>query len=317
MTPRQLVVGLAILSLLGPLLSALAIAQQPYILGPEDVIEVSVFENENVSRVVTIRPDGMISLPLIGDVQADGLTPEQLRERLGTLLSFYIKNPKVAVIVREFRRVRVSVLGQVTRPGIYELRQGATVLDAVAAAGGLTETATLGEAKLVRGQAPPMVIDLERLLLQGEFSLNQRLQSGDSLIVPDDLASRVYVLGEVAKPGVLPLRSALTALQALSLTGGATRRALLNRAYIIRRTAGSSQGGSETIALPAIVVVRQSSPTVQIIPVDLPKVIREGDVARDVLLQRGDVLYVPENPLSLENILLIFGGLKDLRDVFR
>ncbi|MDI6773347.1 MAG: polysaccharide biosynthesis/export family protein [bacterium] len=132
-------------------------AQQPYILGLEDVVEVSVYGNDDLSRVVTVRPDGMISLPLVGEIRAAGLTPEQLRERLVPLYARFIRNPQVAVIVREFRRVRVTVLGQVMRPGVHELRLGASVLDALASAGVLTEAAGLGEVRLSRGQAPPVL----------------------------------------------------------------------------------------------------------------------------------------------------------------
>lgn len=205
------------------------LAQNPYVLGPDDVIEVHVYGSEEISRVITVRPDGMISLPMVGEVRAAGLTPEQLRDRLAPLYAAYIKNPLVAVIVREFRRVRVAVLGQVAKPGVYELRQGSGVLDALAAAGGLTDAAGLGQARLTRAQGPEMLIDLDRLLLRGETALNHRVESGDTLVVPEDLTWRVYVLGEVARPGVLPLRGSMTALQALTLAGGPTRRSRLDR----------------------------------------------------------------------------------------
>lgn len=289
-------------------------AQQPYVLGPEDVVEVSVYGNDDLSRVVTVRPDGMISLPLVGEIRAAGLTPEQLRERLVPLYARFIRNPQVAVIVREFRRVRVTVLGQVMRPGVHELRLGSSVLDALASAGGLTEAAGLGELRLSRGQAPPVVIDLERLLLRGEVALNQRLETGDTLVVPEDLTARVYVLGEVARPGVIPLRGPMTVVQALGLVGGPTRRAMLGRAYVIRRGVESA---AEPLPLATVTVARQAGPPLKLIPVDLHKILRAGDVARDLLLQRGDVLYVPDNPLALENIVLILTGIADLRSLLR
>jgi len=280
-------------------------AQQPYILAAEDVLEVVVFGNADVSRTVTIRPDGMISLPLIGEVAAAGLTPEQLRRQLAQLFASYLRNPQVAVIVREFHKVRVSVVGEVSKPGVYELAQGATVLDALATAGGLAPDAGLGEARLIRGQDPAVIIDLERLLLRGELALNLPLAPGDALVIPEDPTGRVYVLGEVARPGIFPLRGSLTALQALTLAGGPTRRAQLNRAHIIRR--GTQLAQPTTVTLATVVVAKQSTAGIQLIPVDLLKVIREGDVARDVALRRGDVLYVPENPIALENIALLLG----------
>src|SRR5712691_9041181 len=252
-------------------------AQQPYILATEDVLEVVVFGNADVSRTVTIRPDGAISLPLIGEVAAAGLTPEQLRRQLTQLFASYLRNPQVAVIVREFHKVRVSVLGEVSKPGVYELAQGATVLDALATAGGLAPDAGLGEARLIRGQDSPVIIDLERLLLRGELALNLPLAPGDALVIPEDPTGRVYVLGEVSRPGIFPLRGSLTALQALTLAGGPTRRAMLNRAHVIRRGSQPTQLTAE-VTLATVVVAKQSTAGIQLIPVDLLKVIREGDV---------------------------------------
>src|SRR3989454_9430409 len=304
--PLRMIAGvlimIAVLSTAAPVRVA---AQQPYILAAEDVIEVVVFGNADVSRTVTIRPDGMISLPLIGEVAAAGLSPERLRRQLTQLFTTYFRTPQVAVIVREFHKVRVAVLGQVTRPGVYELMQGATVLDALAAAQGLAVDAGLGEARLMRGGDPPVVIDLERLLLRGELALNLPLLPGDALVIPEDPTGRVYVLGEVLRPGIVPLRGSLTALQAMTPAGGPTRRALLNRAHIIRR--GRQAPAAATVTLATVTVAKQSIAGVQLLPVDLLKVIREGDVARDLALQRGDVLYIPENPIALENIGLLIG----------
>lgn len=315
MLPRKTAVSLILIAAFLTFPLAPAVAQQPYVLGPEDVIEVLVLGNPEVSRTVTIRPDGMISLPLIGEVAAAGLAPEQLRQRLTELFARYFRSPQVSVIVREFRRVRVSVLGQVSRPGIYELKQSATVLDALAAAGGLAPEAGLGEARLIRARDAPVVIDLERLLLQGEMAFNHRLENGDTLVVPEDSSTRVYVLGEVARAGVFPLRGPLTALQALTLAGGPTRRALLNRAHVIRREGQPVVG--TTVTLVTVVVSKQSTADLRIIPVDLHKVIREGDVSRDLSLRRGDVLYIPENPLALENIALLLGIVADALIVLR
>ncbi len=286
-----------------------AVAQEPYVLASEDEIEIVVFRNPEISRIVIIRPDGVISLPLVGDVRAAGLTPEQLRQRLTQLFSTFVREPQVAVIVRTFHRVRVSVLGQVRRPGVVALAPGATILDALAAAEGLAPDAGLGEVRLLRGQAPPVLIDLERLLLRGDLSLNLPLLSGDSVVVPEDATARIYVLGQVERPGVLPVRGSLTALQALTLAGGPTRRAMLNRSSIIRRE--RTQPPTSTVSLNTVVVARESA-AIRVIPVDLWKVVREGDVSRDVSLQRGDVLYVPENPVAIENVALLLGVTADL-----
>jgi polysaccharide biosynthesis/export protein len=121
-----------------------------YVIGQEDVLEISVWNNTAVTRTVPVRPDGKISLPLVDDVQAAGLTPMQLRERLIKALTAYIPAPSVSVIVREVHSVKVTVIGQVKTPGRYELKDRATVLDLLAMAGGLTEYAVRDRIAVLR-----------------------------------------------------------------------------------------------------------------------------------------------------------------------
>ncbi|HEY6362282.1 MAG TPA: polysaccharide biosynthesis/export family protein [Vicinamibacterales bacterium] len=121
-----------------------------YVIGPEDVLDVSVWENTQISRTVPVRPDGKISLPLVNDVQAAGLTPMQLREALTALLVPYVSIPAVSVIVREVHSFKVTVLGEVRTPGRYHLKSRSTVLDLLAMAGGLTEYAARGRIVVLR-----------------------------------------------------------------------------------------------------------------------------------------------------------------------
>jgi polysaccharide export outer membrane protein len=133
-----------------------------------------------------VRPDGAISLPLINDVQAAGLTPMQLRQLIAQLLTVYVPNPEVSVIVREVHSAKVSVLGQVTHPGRYDLRGPVTLLEMLAHAGGLTPFATRSQIVVVR----PRGDRIERILVDEERALSDRhhenvlLQSGDLIFVP-------------------------------------------------------------------------------------------------------------------------------------
>jgi polysaccharide export outer membrane protein len=146
----RLVLGLAIAA--GVVFSGWSVAgQQPspavqgcpaaYVIGPEDVLDISVWKNPDISRTVPVRPDGKISLPLLNDVQASGLSPMQLREALTKALTAYIPEPAVSVLVREVHSFKVTVIGQVKTPGRYELKDRATVLDVLALAGGPTDYA--------------------------------------------------------------------------------------------------------------------------------------------------------------------------------
>src|SRR5919197_967058 len=109
-----------------------------YVIGPEDVLDISVWKNTDISRTVPVRPDGKISLPLLNDVQAAGLTALELRKDLAQKLAEYVPSPEVSVIVSDVRSFKVSVIGEVVRPGRFELKSWTTVLDALALAGGFT-----------------------------------------------------------------------------------------------------------------------------------------------------------------------------------
>ena len=125
-----------------------------YRIGPEDLLQITVWKNEAMSREVPVRPDGMISLPLLNDVRAAGLTPMQLREVLIKRLSEYIPSPEVSVIVQAVRSPKVSILGQVVHPGRYELKGRTTVLDLLALAGGLNEFAARSRIMVLRANGP-------------------------------------------------------------------------------------------------------------------------------------------------------------------
>jgi polysaccharide export outer membrane protein len=121
-----------------------------FVIGPEDVLELAVWGSPEVTRTVPVRPDGKISLPLVNDIQASGLTPIQLREAVTKALKPYIPEPAVSVLVREIHSFKVTVIGQVKTPGRYELKGRATVLDVLAMAGGLNEYADRGRIVVLR-----------------------------------------------------------------------------------------------------------------------------------------------------------------------
>src|SRR5215471_1814884 len=117
---------------------------EEYRIGPEDVLLISVWKNEVMTRTVSVRPDGMISLPLLNDVQAAGLTPPELRLALIKRLQEYMPDPDVSVIVQDVRYFKVSVIGEVAKPGRFELKSRTTVLDVLAQAGGFSNFASRG-----------------------------------------------------------------------------------------------------------------------------------------------------------------------------
>ncbi len=160
---------------------------QDYRIGAEDVIEVSVWKEPDFSREVVVRPDGKISLPALGDVQAEGLSPAALTEQLQEALAQYIKSPKVSIIVSTINSKKVYVLGQVRTPGVFPLQSDMTALQAIAQAGGFTEWAKKGDVILLRktGEGDQrIVINLRKVIKGSKGGEDVRLQPGDKIIVP-------------------------------------------------------------------------------------------------------------------------------------
>jgi polysaccharide export outer membrane protein len=158
-----------------------------YRIGPEDVVEVSVWNNTALSRTVPVRPDGKVSLPLLNDVPAAGLTPTELRGILVNRLAEYIPNPEVSVIVREVHSFKVSVIGEVRKPDRYELRSRATVLDVLAMAGGFNEFAARTRVVVLRydGTAMKRVpFNYNAIVSANGERANFLLQPGDIVLVP-------------------------------------------------------------------------------------------------------------------------------------
>ena len=159
-----------------------------YVIGPEDMLQITVWKNESLSRALPVRPDGKISLPLLHDVQAAGLTPMQLQEKLATALGEFMPNPEVAVTVTDVRSYRVSVLGEVQRPGVLQLKSDTTVLEAIALAGGFRDFASPGKIMILRkngdGQAQKIPFNYNRVVKDNRGEGNVTLKSGDVVVVP-------------------------------------------------------------------------------------------------------------------------------------
>jgi len=160
---------------------------RPYLIGPEDILDISVWDNASVSRVVPVRPDGKISLPLVSDIQAAGLTPLELRDAIRRSLAAYIPASEVSVVVREVHSLKVSVLGEVNLPGRYEVKSVSTVLDAIALAGGFNAFASRDRLLIIRqtGSATERItFDYTKFVKLSKGGQAPPLWPGDLVIVP-------------------------------------------------------------------------------------------------------------------------------------
>lgn len=158
-----------------------------YQIGPQDVLTISVWKEPEITRTVPVRPDGKISLPLLNDVQAAGLTPMELAESITIGLKKFIADPQVTVIVTEINSRHFYVLGEVGRPGAYPLLPGMTVLQALSGAGGFSQWANLNEIYVLRNEGGQQVrypFKYKDVLKGKRTEQNIELKPGDTIVVP-------------------------------------------------------------------------------------------------------------------------------------
>jgi len=160
---------------------------QNYVIGLGDVLEVFVWRNEQLSRELVVRPDGKISLPLIQDSQAEGLTVIQLRDEITRMFDKHINNPRVSVLVRQINSYKVSVLGRVMRPGLYPITGSTTLLEIISMAGGFTEWANKEKIAVIThhaGEEDKITVNYKKIASGEDPGQNITLKRGDTIIVP-------------------------------------------------------------------------------------------------------------------------------------
>lgn len=164
-----------------------ATADPNYIIGAQDVLDISVWKEADVSRVVPVRPDGKISLPLLNDVQAAGLTPAQLAAQITVSLKKFVTNPQVTVIVTAINSQRVYISGEVTRPGAFPLQPGMNVIQGLSSAGGFTQfakTKSIYVLRLEDGKQQKYPVNYKDVISGKHPEQNILLRAGDTIIVP-------------------------------------------------------------------------------------------------------------------------------------
>jgi polysaccharide export outer membrane protein len=270
-----------------------AAAQDEYFIGPRDVLTLSIYAGGEKQQevIVTVSSSGMINVPFIGQVKAEGLTTARLEAAIVEPLerNFFV-NPEVSVRITEYHNLRYHISGAVKSPGLYEMTSKPTLMQLIAEAGGVmpdrgntayilrNATEQIQEDKDVENllsKKEPKKVDLKKLLDRGDMSQNEILQSGDVVYIPFEKSmnlaeSKIYVEGEVKSPGVYNYLPGLTALNACIMAGGFSKFAAPNRARIVRK-----QGDKQII-----------------INIDLEEV-KEGRMS-DVELKPGDLINIPE-----------------------
>ena len=162
-----------------------------YTIGPEDVLEITVWRNTDLSKVVAVRPDGRISLPLIGDVGAAGRTAAQLAEAIAEKLKEFKENPQVSIVVKEVNSYAIYVLGEVSKPGKYPLKSKTTLLQAITLASGFTPAAARNKIVVFRfgeqgGKDVKIKASYDDIIMGDESPQNIQLTPGDTIVVPSE-----------------------------------------------------------------------------------------------------------------------------------
>ncbi len=287
--------------------AAAASDESGYRLGAGDVVNVSILAGgeEQVSKEMVVGDTGDVTVPFIGKLQAGGLTLDELENRIAVPLSrdFFV-NPQVHLQIKEYHSLQFFISGAVNQPGVFSLDFIPSLMDLIAKAGGVTpergnlayvlrgvkdpvrmaEETAMEELEELDAEVPtqsiagtkPIIVDLQRLLDEGDMTENIRLVTGDTVYIPpgtklNQAATKIYVQGEVKNPGVFDFQPGMTALAACIMAGGFDQFAAPNRARVIRQTASERN----------------------VITIDLKKV-QTGD-APDLPLQPGDRIHIPES----------------------
>jgi polysaccharide export outer membrane protein len=250
-----------------------------YKIGPKDLLEITVFELPELNQTVRVSEDGSISLPLLGKVMIESLTKEELERKLAGLLEEkYLQKARVTIFIKDYQSKRVSVIGAVGRPGMYELIGRVSLLEMISQAGGLTDRAS-SELYVLRegkdGIQAKLAIDLNDLIINNNQKLNIPLMPKDVINIPIDQIINVFVFGAVRNPGALQVKMSkkITLLQAIAQAGGTAEGASKSGIVIKRK---DKKTGKETK-----------------IKVNLKDIIKGKKP--DIELQEGDVVYVPES----------------------
>ena len=292
------------------LMSSLSSKRDPYRdykIGPEDLLEISVFEDEKLNKAVRVSSQGNISLPLLGILRVKDLTANELEKEIRDLLAEkYLQDPHVSVFIREYRNQQISVMGAVEKPGVYDVKGQKTVLDLLAMAGGLAGSPKENAGPLLflirpaRLEDEPskekkdseeqttktFVIDLEELLIKGDLTLNLPLIHGDVINIPS--SGKIFVGGEVRSPGGFPLSGRkITVGQAITMAGGLKYEANGSETKIFRH----SEKGTEREVLSINVYA-----------------IQKGE-NEDPYLKENDIIMVPKHGVK--------SFLTGVRDTFR
>lgn len=247
--------------------------QADYTIHTNDVLQISVYNEPDLDKTVRVSGVGTVNYPLLGNIIAANISIRELEKNIADALSKeYLVSPQVHVFIKEYGS-KVSVLGQVKKPGTFELKGRMTLMEAIAAAGDFSETGNPARVKVLRevdNKEETYEIDTTNITGSADNSKDLELQPSDVVVVEE--YGRISVLGQVNRPGSFVLKKNLTALEAIALAGGFTKIAAIDGTRVIRQQDGRKQ----------------------VFPIKVSAIMR-GDRSYDIPLESGDTISVPES----------------------
>jgi len=251
-----------------------------YQIGAKDLLQISVFEVPDLNITVRVSENGMINLPLLGEVKAEGLNRLELEKKIAAMLEKnYLKNAQVTIFIKEFQSKKISVMGAVKNPGTHDLIGRQSLLQVISMAGGLSEQASdtvVIFRQFKSGPGLSLTVKLDELLQKANPRYNLPVFPGDIINVPGSQFLDIYVFGQVKNPGAVRMKigsDQVTLLRAIAQAGGFTDRARRGKVLVTR-----TEGGVE-----------------KKIHVDVKDILGGG--RKDFVLQAFDVVFVPESIL--------------------
>ena len=270
------------------------VASKPLYSGVGDILAISVYDHTDLTTTQAIRPDGKISIIPGGEIMARGRTVSSLATDVKARVSRIIKNPIVNVVVAdykskpiiisdpivnvvvmEYNSKKISILGEVEKPGILRLKSDTTLVEGISLMGGLTKTADLKRAMIFRDQKI-LPVNFKKLFKQGDISQNIDLKANDTVFIPSSSENKVYVVGEIKRPGTVVWEGDLRLLEAVALAGGYTKDSKEQNVLVIK--------GS--LADPTLMLV------------DAQSITKEGKLENNIQLESGDMIYVPKTEIA-------------------
>jgi len=256
----------------GAWLHAASAEETNYLLGPGDVLKITVYNNPDLSLETRVTESGMISFPLVGELKLGGMTASAAEKKIAELLESggFVKQPQINILVAQFQSKMVSVLGSVNKPGRYPLERATNLADLLALVGGVTQDGS--DLITVVGKSGKAEYDLRNIVGKGDGSQNINLSGGELVYVH---ARDVSVMGQVNRPG------------SYSVVGG-----VRTVADFLVAAGGINQGGSDTVT-----VTTMRDGKLNRFEVDVDSLFRTGDNSANIELVNGDSIYVPRAPM--------------------